>query len=146
MSDSDRFTNNQNGSITDKKYGLMWTREDSWQTEAKWFTWDEAKDHVRFLNDEHFAGHTDWRIPSTEEAQTLYDPEAVNQDKYDKNIHLDPVFPPGPLATVWLDDDFSSNEGSILDFSNGEIRGLYKSKSGRMAVRPVRNLTKPNLD
>jgi hypothetical protein len=30
------------------------------------------------------------------------------------------------------------NEGYILDFRNGEVRLLFKSKTGRMAARPVR--------
>jgi hypothetical protein len=31
------------------------------------------------------------------------------------------------------------NEGYILDLRNGEVRLLFKSKTGRMAARPVRN-------
>lgn len=140
MNSSSRFTDNNNGSISDQKTGLIWVREDSWQSDSKWVTWDEAKEHITHLSDIKFCGRNDWRFPSNEEAISLYDPNAVNTDKYGKEIHLDPIFPSGPLATVWTDEPMSGNEGYILDFRNGEIRSLYKSKSGRMAVRAVRGL------
>lgn len=139
MNSPARFIDNNDGSITDKTTGLTWTREDSWQSEAKWFTWDEAVEYYRHLNHIRFCGYADWRLPAREEALSLYDPDAVNQDKYDSEIHLDPVFPAGSLPTIWINEELSGNDGTILDFRNGEIRPLYKSKSGRMAIRPVRS-------
>ncbi|GJL77609.1 MAG: hypothetical protein NPINA01_05980 [Nitrospinaceae bacterium] len=138
MNSNSRFTNNNDGTITDVKTGLTWIREDSWQSDAKWVTWDEAKEHIMNLSDNKYCGMNDWRFPSSEEALTLYDPHAMNADKYGKEIHLDPIFPSGALPTIWTDEPMSGNEGYILDFRNGEIRTLYKSKSGRMAVRAVR--------
>jgi uncharacterized protein DUF1566 len=143
MNSSARFTDNNNGSITDNKTGLTWTKEDTWQSEAKWVSWDEAKDHVTYLFQTKFCGNSDWRFPTTEEILSLYDPNAVNTDKYGTAIYLDPIFPSGCLPTVWTDGHFMGNEGNILDFRNGEIRSLYKSKSGRMAVRAVYDKKEP---
>ncbi len=139
---SSRFTDNNDGSITDQNTGLIWTREDSWQSEAKWVTWDEAVEHFRRLNQIKFCGHNDWRLPLREEALGLYDPTANNKDKYEKEIHLDPIFPAGSLPTIWIHEELTGNEGYILDFRNGEIRPLFKSKSGRMAIRSVRGTMK----
>ena len=61
-----------------------------------------------------------------------------NYDKYEKRIYLDPIFPKGPLPTIWIHEAMLGNEGYILDFRNGEVRLLFKSKTGRMAARPVR--------
>ena len=44
MSNSNRFVDNQDGTLTDTKTTLMWVQEDGWQREGKWFSWDDAKD------------------------------------------------------------------------------------------------------
>jgi len=137
MKSSSRFIDNNNDTITDQKTGLTWTKKDSWQSEAKWVSWDEAKDYILHLCQTRFQGNSDWRFPTTEEVLGLYDPDAVNTDKYGNSIYLDPIFPSGCLPTIWTDGYFMGNDGNILDFRNGEIRPLHKSKSGRMAVRPV---------
>lgn len=137
MNSDNRFIDNNNGTITDQKTELTWSKEDSWQSDAKWVSWDEAVDHVNHYRDVRFGGTADWRLPLQDEVLSLYDPEANNTDKYDKEIHLHEVFPAGCLSTIWIHEHFTGNDGYILDFKTGEIRTLYKSKSGRMAARPV---------
>ncbi len=137
MNDSTRFTDNGNGTITDTENELIWTREDSWQADQKWVTWDEAWQFAQDLSNRKFAGFNDWRMPEQDEVLTLYAPDFVNQDKYGKEIKLAPIFPPGPQATVWTSEGVG-NDGNIVQFATGETSVLYKSKSGRMAVRPVR--------
>ena len=44
MSDKERFIDNQDGTMTDSATGMLWMKEDAWQKEAKWYTWDEAKE------------------------------------------------------------------------------------------------------
>ena len=137
MSDHNRFEDHQDGSITDTQTSLMWITEDAWQKEAKWYTWDEAREWSNYMNGIKFCGFQDWRLPTEDEILTLYNTEAANKDKYDKDIQLETAFPCGCQATVWLKGDAGHN-GTIFDFKNGEIRTLYKSKSGRMSVRLVR--------
>ena len=139
MNQETRYRDNGNGTVTDIASGITWTREDSWQMETKWVTWDEADEHVRHLRDIKFAGHNDWRLPSQEEAVTLYGADLENKDKYGNRLYLDPVFPEGALPTIWIYEANAGEEGYILDLRNGEVRGLFKSKSGRMAARAVRN-------
>lgn len=137
MSDNQRFIDNGNGTVTDSINELTWTSEDTWQTRQTWMTWDEALDYVQKLAISRFAGFDDWRLPEKEEAVTLYESNHKNTDKYGKEIGLNPVFPPGPLATMWTADGIGQ-DGYIVDLQTGEVRMLYKSKSGRMATRPVR--------
>jgi len=139
MAEADKqFTDNGDGSITDATNGLIWAKEDSWQVDAKWFTWDEAIEYAKHLNYIKHAGYQDWRLPLEEEVKTIYSGEWENSDKYNAKTGLAPVFPQGALPTIWLKDDSGGHDGTIFDFRNGEVRPLYKSKSGRMAVRPVR--------
>ncbi|MBC8284520.1 MAG: DUF1566 domain-containing protein [Nitrospinae bacterium] len=137
MSDKERFIDNQDGTMTDSATGMLWMKEDAWQKEAKWYTWDEAKELANDINDIKLGGFQDWRLPLEDEIKSLYDEEAINQDKYGKEMHLWPAFPSGGLSTVWLKSE-TGHEGTLFDFKNGEFRPLYKSKSGRMTVRLVR--------
>lgn len=136
MPDSNRFIDNQDGTLTDTKTTLIWLREDGWQRDAKWFTWDEAHDFRIHMNDIKFCNFQDWRLPDEDDIRTLYNPEVINYDKYEKEMHLETVFPPGGQSTVWLKGDGGSY-GVLFDFKNGETRPMYKSKSGRMSVRLV---------
>jgi len=133
-----RFTDNQDGTITDAETGLTWTKEDSWQVDRQWLSWDEAETYVDTLRNMSFAKTQDWRLPTRTEISSLYDPDKNNKDKYGKEIHLDPIFPEGPLAKDWT-FDYTGNEAYIIDFSTGEVEPLYKSKAARMAVRAVRS-------
>jgi hypothetical protein len=137
MSESDRFKDNKDGTLTDTQTTLTWFLEDGWQREAKWFTWDEAHDLAIDINNLKFCSFQDWRLPLEDEIRTLYNPEVINHDKYEKENHLDTVFPPGGQSTVWLKGEGGSY-GTLFDFKNGEVRPIYKSKSGRMTVRFVR--------
>ncbi|MCF8720087.1 Lcl C-terminal domain-containing protein [Nitrospina gracilis] len=137
MSDKQRFIDNGNGTIKDTLHDLLWAKEDSWQAEQKWLTWDEALEYCKKLTTNKFAGYDEWRLPEVEECKSLMEPDPVNRDKYDHEIHLNPVFPAGPLPYMWTKDGIGQ-DGYLVDLRNGETRLLYKSKSGRMATRPVR--------
>lgn len=134
----DRFKDNGDGSVIDTVSGLSWAKEDSWQIDVKWFTWDEAAEYAKHMNYIRLGGFQDWRLPYVEEARTLYSTDWENFDKYDTTINLAPIFPKGCLPTIWLKDDGGGHDGIIFDFRNGESRPLYRSKSGRMSARPVR--------
>ncbi len=137
MQEDRRFTDNSDGTVTDSRTGLTWTREDSWQKENRWVTWDEAREYALGLRNNRVAGRNDWRLPSLVEAQSLYDDAQKNKDKYGNEIHLDPVFPEGPQATIWCDEGPSGSDGFTLDFRTGKVGSLYKSKCPRMAARAV---------
>ncbi|MDP7551977.1 MAG: DUF1566 domain-containing protein [Nitrospinaceae bacterium] len=139
MNQETRYRDNGNGTVTDIANEITWTQEDSWQMETKWVTWDEADEHIRHLSDIKFAGYNDWRFPSKAEAVTLYGADLENKDKYGNRLYLDPVFPEGALPTIWIHEYMTGEEGYILDLRNGEVRRLFKSKSGRMAARALRS-------
>ena len=135
--DKPRFIDNNNGTITDSLTGLMWAKEDSWQMEGKWLSWDEARDYTHNMAYQKLAGYNDWRLPEKEELLSLVDPDHTIQDKYGKDLKMNPVFPSGPLATAWAADGIGQ-DGYLVNFNTGKAATLYKSKSGRMTTRVVR--------
>lgn len=137
MNDAPRFVDNGDGTVTDQETTLVWVREDTWQREARWVTWDEAKDYAVRLGQIKFAGFTDWRLPTLEEGLSLLTETAGGKDKYGKEVYLDAAFPEGGLATFWTVDGIGQ-DGYVVNLNTREKSLLYKSKSGRMAVRPVR--------
>lgn len=137
MTEESRYVDNGNGTVTDNETTLTWLREDTWQQEPRWMTWDEAKDFALQMGQMKFAGYNDWRLPALEEALSLVNGENKNKDKYGKEIFLDPVFPEGCLATFWCQDGVGQ-DGYIINLNTGKESLMYKSKSGRMATRLVR--------
>ena len=145
MQPSPRFVDNHDGTITDSQTELTWTREDVWQMENRWVTWDEAKEYAVHLGHKMFSEQNDWRLPSRKDILSLYDETLENKDKYGNVIHLSPVFPEGPQAAVWCEESSSKDEGYTLDFRTGKIRVLFKSKCPRMSARAVRGKPLPEL-
>lgn len=66
---------------TDKKTGLMWTRDANIAKKGKGMTygtdgsmiWKEAFKFIEKLNKQKYAGHNDWRLPKKEELRTIVD-------------------------------------------------------------------------
>ena len=72
-----RFVDNGDGTITDRRTGLMWeklARELSVHNVGNDYTWDEATStKIATLNSDSFAGHNDWRLPSADDLVSLVD-------------------------------------------------------------------------
>lgn len=137
MNDTARFEDNHDETVTDHQTTLVWMREDSWQRETRWMTWDEAQAYAVHLGQIRFANFSDWRLPTLEEALSLLVDDSTLEDKYGKPLFLDPVFPGGGLATFWSFEGVGQ-DGYIVNLNTREKSLLYKSKSGRMAARLVR--------
>ncbi len=80
------FTDNGDGTITDKATGLMWTKYDS----GYGMTWEEALEWVQQKNKENYLGYNDWRLPNAKELQSIVDytrsPDTTNSPA------IDPIF------------------------------------------------------
>ena len=103
-----RFKDLGDGTILDSKTGLMWMKEDYWQREAKWVNWYTAQEYAQRMNNKNFAGYSDWRLPTPEEAQTLYERRKRNTDKDGDKIFMDRIFPTGAGWSTWTSKDKSS--------------------------------------
>ena len=55
--------------VKDKKTGLIWTREAN--IADREMTWDDACRLIEDLNEQKYAGHSDWRLPTKDELGSL---------------------------------------------------------------------------
>lgn len=69
--------------VSDKGTGLMWERIGS----RRPVNYEGAINHVESLNETSFAGYNDWRLPTIEEAFSIFEPTKKILEKY-----FDPVF------------------------------------------------------
>ena len=63
------FTDNGDGTITDKATGLMWSKGDS----GTGMDWEEALAWVQAKNTGQYLGYSDWRLPDAKELQSIVD-------------------------------------------------------------------------
>jgi hypothetical protein len=103
-SPSDRFSDNRDGTVTDKQSGLMWMRcalGQSWTGstcagEPKAFTWQSAQGAASALNQAGgYASHSDWRMPHIPELAMIVERQCANP-----RINL-ALFPATPASYFW---------------------------------------------
>ena len=100
--------------IQDTETGMYWLKKDSWQDRGKYFNWHEAKEFAERKNVRKIGGFSDWRLPTDEEASTLYDEAWENTSKTGETIHIDSLFPEGSFKMQWTMADTSTRgPGSI---------------------------------
>jgi len=105
--------------VLDKTTGLMWQQSGSPNS----MTYPDAEKYIRELNkaNKPFAGFTDWRLPTLEEAMSLMEPQKKNGD-----LHIDPQFDQ-TQRWVWTSDRHSDGVAWVVDFDLGNC--------GRTVVR-----------
>lgn len=68
------YVSNGDGTITDRRTGLMWealSDDDSIHDVDSPFTWEQALAKATSLNAVAFAGHSDWRLPNILELESI---------------------------------------------------------------------------
>ena len=141
MESSDkRYLDNDDGTITDTKTGLMWMKKDSYLHSGHWLNWHEVHEYVRKLNDERFAQHSDWQLPTTEELKTLYEPEKINSPQLgsEMNIHTDPIFEKNGSGSLWSGDENGRYNAFGVVFNTSSVFNSNKKSRSRKATRAVR--------
>ncbi|PIQ99800.1 MAG: hypothetical protein COV66_09335 [Nitrospinae bacterium CG11_big_fil_rev_8_21_14_0_20_45_15] len=137
-----RYQDIGDGTVLDKKTNLIWKKTDSYQELKKWINWDMAQDFLKQLNQDQFAGHNDWRLPTRTELESLYEEnKSIPWNYYwtENNIHMDPIF--GYTSCCF----WSSETKKEMAWGFNYIRGkAYLSMKGGpglslTVIRPVRN-------
>jgi len=113
--------------VIDHATGLMWQQSGSYDYMSR----KEVKKWLRGLNRKGYAGYTDWRVPTIEEASSLLEASEKNG-----NLYIDTVFDE-KQRWLWTGDSCSSGgmwrvylDDGYVDW--GDVSLLF--------VRPVRKI------
>ncbi len=151
-----RYRNNQDGTVTDLKHGLMWKLQDSYQEKKEWTNWEVAQLYVEEKNKQKFAGHNDWRLPTRKELLTLYEKDKSIPWFYywtTNEVHMDPIFG-YTSCCFWTSEEHKDEYAWHVNFLRGKAYpGIKKGKKNQAAgsaslsvVRPVRGALKAGLE
>lgn len=102
-----RFSNNNDGTITDEATGLIWKRcseglsgELCESGTPSIFSWTDA---LKAGENSHFAGKNDWRLPNIKELASIVERQctmpAINEI----------VFPATPTMSFWTSSQYDAN-------------------------------------
>ncbi len=94
--------------VIDHTTGLMWQQSGSQEYMNYW----KAENYIRDLNDKRFAGYTDWRLPTLEEAMSLM------ESKKHADLYIDPVFD-RKQTWIWTADKYSADAAWVVGFGIG---------------------------
>jgi hypothetical protein len=113
--------------VVDNATGLMWHENGSNEN----MEWNKARQWVRSLNSRGYAGYSDWRLPTVEEAASLLE-SSKNNDRY-----IDSIFSNKQWGT-WTGDTKNGSEAAwFVNFSYGNV--IWHHIGINRFVRPVRS-------
>lgn len=138
MTPQQRFVDNGDETVSDRKTGLMWKKTDTMTDLKKWVNYQDSVDYVRELKEKRFAGYDDWRLPTKDEMYSLYDETLSQKDKFGKIIHISNQFASGggfSMIAKMVDGRFRT---WVLKLRDGEYEnpdGLWTLTEAARAVR-----------
>ena len=100
-----RFVDNQNGTVSDSKTGLMWQKEDSHHDLKSGLNWYDALDYAERKNSQKFAGYSNWRLPTMAEVRAIWDSSLPNLSKDEEHIGLSTQFAGKGSYYLWASDE-----------------------------------------
>jgi len=109
------FRDNGDGTITDEATGLTWMKADS----GKGMDWPSALEYAQGMD---FAGHSDWRLPTAKELQSIVD--YTRSPDTTHSAAIDPVFEATEIT----------NEGGEKDFAQYWTSTSHVSSRGTSAA------------
>jgi hypothetical protein len=140
--ESERFIEGDSDTIIDGAKRLVWLKKDTWQLAGKWMAQRQVIEFAGNLNRQRFAGFSDWRLPTTVEARSLFDKKQKNSDNMGQTIYLSDLFEPGCGFLCWTSDVRHNIQGVRLNFRKGVT--IYDDifRVSRGASRLVRDIEK----
>ena len=137
-----RFIEADSDTIIDGAKRLVWLKKDTWQLAGKWMAQRQVIEFAGNLNRQRFAGFSDWRLPTTVEARSLFDKKQKNSDNMGQTIYLSDLFEPGCGFLCWTSDVRHNIQGVRLNFRKGVT--IYDDifRVSRGASRLVRDIEK----
>ncbi len=141
MNPQERFVDNGDETVSDRKTGLMWMKTDSMIDLKKWVNYQDSVDYVRELKEKRFAGYDDWRLPTKDEMYSLYDESLSQKDKFGKIIHISNQFASGGGFSMIAKMVDGRIRTWVLKLRDGEYENPDGLWTLTEAVRAVRSQT-----
>lgn len=91
----------QGDMVIDQRTGLVWQRADSYHDLKKGLNWYAAQEYVDKKNSQKFGGHNDWRLPTLEELNNLWDASRLVKSKDGEGIGLPEEFEARGSYYLW---------------------------------------------
>ncbi|MFQ5443606.1 MAG: DUF1566 domain-containing protein [Nitrospinales bacterium] len=135
-----RFVDQGDDTILDIRTRLVWLKRDTWQITGKWMNWVQSKEYADNLNKLKFAGACNWRLPTSNEAKTLFDRSLKNKDHWGQAAFIPSVFPNGFGFLCWTSDVRNKIQGVRFGLRKGNTMydDIYRVSRG--ATRIMRDL------
>jgi serine/threonine protein kinase len=111
--------------VTDRATGLMWQKSGS-----GYLTYADAKQYIKRLNDNRYAGYHDWRLPTIPELASLVEKEEIN------GVYIAPIFD-RQQKWCWCSDLKTPREAWRVNFTSRYVYSLPTHSNG--LVRAVRS-------
>jgi hypothetical protein len=151
-----RFIKYDNGTALDTHTHLLWMTRDFRNIEGRPPDgWHEAVAWANKMNQQRYAGYSDWRVPTPEEYKTIYEPTPTHRTYAGEPIGYPSAFENGGGGWFWSSEIFerqglggltieeaygvNSFKGSVtLRKVSASMGGKVYSAQGNDSVRLVR--------
>jgi hypothetical protein len=122
-----------NGTVLDKKTGLMWAAKDNGSD----VNWDNAK---KYCESYRGGGYANWRMPTQNELEGLYDGTKPYKTDCGFDVHLTKLIR-FTCIFAWASDTFGSAEAASFYFGpdGGNAFMVKKSTTKNYRTLPVRS-------
>ncbi len=137
---TDRFHDNPSGIITDTQNQIEWLPKDSYLDLGCWRTWKDATAYALLMNQVYAGGHSDWRLPTEEEALALFDPQLTSVDWEGEEIHIHPAFVQKCANNIWTSAVNDGDQALTVDLRDGSTIYTAKTEEEFQSARLVRTI------
>jgi hypothetical protein len=145
-SNDPRFQDNNDGTVTDLREGLMWKKIDLYQEKKIWSSWEDSQKLIESFNKESYGSYSDWRLPTRKELKSLYEEDKKVPWKYywTKNVvHIDPIFGYSHCC-FWSSELYKDKYAWGFNYIGGKdypsMKGGGQYHLSLSTIRPVRSL------
>ena len=140
MVDSDRFQDNSSGVISDNKHKKHWLPKDSWGDLGQWRNYNEAIAYARLMNQVYAGGYSDWRLPTKEEAEDLFELTYDQMDWEEEIIHISTLLVTKSSNYMWTSEVEENKNVCRINLRNKELEYVDPNTREHQAARLVRDI------
>ena len=137
-----RFVAGEKGIVIEPSKRLVWMKDDTYQLTKKWMSWVQVRDYALELNKERYAGYSNWRMPNTSEARSLYDKKHSNKDHMGQQVPVDEIFSPGFCFLCWTSEVRNKVQAVRFGYRRGGTTHDDAYRTSRGSSRLVRDILK----